>query len=41
LVSTGIIIYDKGKGKKYKKYTNNLLENNKIQKLEQGWKINL
>jgi len=40
-ISTGIIIYDKGKGKKYKKYINNLLEKNKIQKLEQGWKINL
>jgi len=40
-ISTGIIIYDKGKGKKYKKYFNNLLEKNKIQKLEQGWKINL
>lgn len=40
-ISTGIIIYDKGKGKKYKKYINNLLEKNKIQKLKQGWKINL
>jgi len=40
-ISTGIIIYDKGKGKKYKKYFNNLLEKNKIQKLERGWKINL
>jgi predicted nucleotidyltransferase len=38
-LASGIIIYDKGQGEKYKKYINNLIRENKIQKLEQGWKV--
>jgi predicted nucleotidyltransferase len=38
-LSSGIIIYDKGDGEKYKNYVENLIRGNKIQKLERGWKI--
>lgn len=40
-LATGKIIYDKGNGEKYKKHIDTLIIQNKIQKLENGWKINL
>ena len=38
-LSSGIIIHDKGKGKEYKNYIDNLIRDNKIKKIERGWKI--
>jgi len=39
-LSTVLIIYDKGEGKKYKNHINELLKKNIIQKSERSWKIN-
>lgn len=39
-LSSGLLIYDKNSGKEFQAIIKNLIENNKIQKLKQGWKIN-